>query len=70
MNVNEVIANRCAQIAGQPLGSKTPVHSNDHFNMSQSCNDSFPIVMNVGVRFERLLREPSLVEQAPAADAG
>src|ERR1700722_7707943 len=47
MNVNEVIANRCAQIAGQPLGSHKPVHPNDHVNMSQSSNDSFPSVMNV-----------------------
>jgi len=47
MNVNEVIANRCSQIAGQPLGSKTPVHPNDHVNMSQSTNDSFPTTMNV-----------------------
>jgi fumarate hydratase class II len=47
MNVNEVIANRCSQIAGQPLGSKKPVHPNDHVNMSQSSNDSFPTVMNV-----------------------
>jgi fumarate hydratase, class II len=47
MNVNEVIANRCSQIAGQPLGSHKPVHPNDHVNMSQSSNDSFPTVMNV-----------------------
>src|SRR5262249_34044079 len=47
MNVNEVIANRCSQIAGQPLGSHTPVHPNDHVNMSQSSNDSFPTAMNV-----------------------
>src|SRR5580704_18143827 len=47
MNVNEVIANRCAQIAGQPLGSHKPVHPNDHVNMSQSSNDSFPTAMNV-----------------------
>src|SRR6266852_2083729 len=47
MNVNEVIANRCAQIAGQPLGSHNPVHPNDHVNMSQSSNDSFPTAMNV-----------------------
>ena len=43
MNVNEVISNRCCQIAGTPLGSKTPVHPNDHVNMSQSSNDSFPV---------------------------
>ena len=42
MNVNEVISNRCCQLAGTPLGSKTPVHPNDHVNMSQSSNDSFP----------------------------
>ncbi len=47
MNVNEVIANRCSQIANQPLGSKKPVHPNDHVNMSQSSNDSFPTAMNV-----------------------
>jgi len=47
MNVNEVIANRCSQLAGAPLGSKTPVHPNDHVNMSQSSNDSFPTAMNI-----------------------
>jgi fumarate hydratase class II len=47
MNVNEVISNRCSQIAGQPLGSHRPVHPNDHVNMSQSSNDSFPTAMNV-----------------------
>src|SRR5271163_2586983 len=47
MNVNEVISNRCCQIAGTPLGSKKPVHPNDHVNMSQSSNDSFPSAMNI-----------------------
>jgi fumarate hydratase, class II len=47
MNVNEVIANRCCQIARTPLGSKSPVHPNDHVNMSQSSNDSFPSAMNI-----------------------
>jgi fumarate hydratase class II len=47
MNVNEVIANRCAQIAGKPLGGHDPVHPNDHVNMSQSSNDSFPTAMNI-----------------------
>ena len=47
MNVNEVISNRCSQIDGKPLGSKTPVHPNDHVNMSQSSNDSFPSAMNI-----------------------
>jgi fumarate hydratase, class II len=47
MNVNEVIGNRCSQIAGQPLGSKKPVHPNDDVNMSMSSNDSFPTAMNI-----------------------
>jgi fumarate hydratase, class II len=47
MNVNEVIANRCCQFAGTPLGSKAPVHPNDHVNMSQSSNDTFPAAMYV-----------------------
>src|SRR6201987_3508303 len=47
MNVNEVISNRCCQLAGTALGSKTPVHPNDHVNMSQSSNDSFPTAMNI-----------------------
>jgi fumarate hydratase class II len=47
MNVNEVISNRCCQLAGTPLGSKTPVHPNDDVNMSQSSNDTFPSAMNI-----------------------
>src|SRR6266481_6671790 len=47
MNVNEVIANRCCQLAGTPLGSKKPVHPNDHVNMAQSSNDSFPSAMYI-----------------------
>jgi fumarate hydratase class II len=47
MNVNEVISNRCCQLVGNPLGSKTPVHPNDHVNMSQSSNDSFPSAMYI-----------------------
>jgi len=47
MNMNEVISNRCCQIAGTPPGSKAPVHPNDHVNMSHSSNDSFPSAMNI-----------------------
>ena len=47
MNVNEVISNRCCQLAGTPLGSKSPVHPNDHVNMSQSSNDNFPTAMYI-----------------------
>ncbi len=47
MNVNEVISNRCCQLAGTPLGSKQPVHPNDHVNMAQSSNDTFPSAMYI-----------------------
>src|SRR5881394_3708918 len=47
MNVNEVISNRCCQLAGTPPGSRAPVHPNDHVNMSQSSNDSFPSAMHI-----------------------
>jgi fumarate hydratase class II len=47
MNLNEVISNRCCQLAGTDLGSKAPVHPNDHVNMSQSSNDSFPSAMYI-----------------------
>lgn len=47
MNMNEVIANRCSQLANLPLGSKHPVHPNDDVNMSQSSNDSFPTAMYI-----------------------
>jgi fumarate hydratase, class II len=47
MNVNEVISNRCCQLAGTPLGSHKPVHPNDDVNMSQSSNDIFPSAMNI-----------------------
>jgi fumarate hydratase class II len=47
MNVNEVIANRCSQLAGTLLGSHAPVHPNDHVNMAQSSNDTFPSAMYI-----------------------
>jgi fumarate hydratase class II len=47
MNVNEVIANRAIQLAGGEIGSKKPVHPNDHVNMSQSTNDVFPTAMHI-----------------------
>jgi fumarate hydratase class II len=45
MNVNEVVSNRCCQLAGTALGSKDPVHPNDQVNLSQSSNDAFPSAM-------------------------
>jgi fumarate hydratase, class II len=46
-NANEVIANRCAQLAGKPIGSREPVHPNDHVNMGQSSNDVIPSAIHV-----------------------
>jgi fumarate hydratase class II len=72
MNVNEVISNRCCQLAGTPLGSKTPVHPNDHVNMSQSSNDSFPTAMNIAAAVnvkERLIPAVTALRDAIAANA-
>ncbi|MEB3184383.1 MAG: class II fumarate hydratase, partial [Cyanobacteriota bacterium] len=52
MNVNEVIANRAIEAAGGVLGSKSPVHPNDHVNLSQSSNDTFPAALHVAVAVE------------------
>jgi len=52
MNANEVIANRAIEILGGEMGSKSPVHPNDHCNMGQSSNDTFPTVMHVAVAQE------------------
>jgi fumarate hydratase class II len=70
MNVNEVISNRCCQLAGTPLGSKTPVHPNDHVNMSQSSNDSFPSAMNIAAALnveQRLLPAVKALRDAISA---
>jgi len=72
MNVNEVIANRSSQIAGTPLGSKTPVHPNDHVNMSQSSNDSFPSAMYIAAALnvkQRLIPAVKQLHDAIAAKA-
>ncbi|CAN5429509.1 class II fumarate hydratase [soil metagenome] len=47
MNANEVIANRASQIAGRPIGSRDPIHPNDHVNQGQSSNDTFPTAMHI-----------------------
>lgn len=52
MNINEVIANKAIFIAGGVLGSKDPIHPNDHVNMSQSSNDSFPTAMHIAIARE------------------
>jgi len=72
MNVNEVISNRCCQIAGTPLGSKTPVHPNDHVNMSQSSNDSFPSAMYIAAAVnvkQRLIPAVKQLHNAIAANS-
>src|SRR5208337_1858160 len=52
MNANEVIANRAIELAGGTLGTKTPIHPNDHVNMSQSSNDTFPTAMHIAAAEE------------------
>ena len=52
MNVNEVIANRAIEMLGGTMGSKTPIHPNDHVNRSQSSNDSFPTAMHIAAAIE------------------
>jgi fumarate hydratase, class II len=72
MNVNEVISNRCCQLAGTALGSKTPVHPNDHVNMSQSSNDTFPSAMYIAAAVNverRLLPAVNSLHDAIAAKA-
>ena len=49
MNTNEVISNRAIELAGGVMGSKDPIHPNDHVNMSQSSNDTFPTAMHIAV---------------------
>jgi fumarate hydratase, class II len=72
MNVNEVISNRCCQLAGTALGSKMPVHPNDHVNMSQSSNDSFPSAMYIAAAVntvQRLIPAVKALHDAIAAKA-
>src|SRR6202012_163371 len=72
MNVNEVVSNRCCQLAGTELGSKHPVHPNDHVNMSQSSNDSFPSAMHIAATVnvkERLIPAVTALRDAIAAKA-
>src|ERR1700720_527087 len=72
MNVNEVISNRCCQLADTALGSKTPVHPNDHVNMSQSSNDTFPSAMYIAAAVNvtgRLVPAVTALRDAIAAKA-
>src|SRR4029077_1604120 len=70
MNINEVISNRCCQLADTPIGSKNPVHPNDHVNMAQSSNDSFPSAMNIAAAInvkQRLIPAVEALRDAIAA---
>jgi fumarate hydratase, class II len=70
MNVNEVISNRAIELAGGELGSKVPIHPNDHVNMSQSSNDTFPTAMHVAASQQLLERVlPSVRALRDALDA-
>lgn len=70
MNVNEVIANRAIQLAGGKMGSKDPIHPNDHVNMSQSSNDTFPTAMHIAAAIaihQRLI--PNITKMRDALQA-
>ena len=72
MNVNEVISNRAIEMAGGELGSKSPVHPNDHVNMSQSSNDTFPTAMHIAAAIaivQRLIPSVEELRDALAARA-
>jgi len=69
MNVNEVISNRAIELAGGVMGSKKPIHPNDHVNMSQSSNDTFPTAMHIAAA-EQVQRKliPAVEEMRVALD--
>src|ERR671930_1580488 len=71
MNVNEVISNRAIELAGGEMGSKKPIHPNDHVNMSQSSNDTFPTAMHIAAAEEmnKLIPEVQRVREAVEAKA-
>jgi fumarate hydratase class II len=69
MNVNEVISNRAIEIAGGVMGSKTPIHPNDHVNMSQSSNDTFPTAMHMAAAEATIAMLPHIEALRDALDA-
>ncbi len=69
MNVNEVIGNRAIEIAGGEMGSKKPVHPNDHVNMSQSSNDTFPTAMHMAAAEAMVGMLPAVEKLRNALDA-
>jgi fumarate hydratase class II len=69
MNVNEVLSNRAIEIACGVLGSKTPIHPNDHVNMSQSSNDTFPTAMHMAAAEAMVGMLPAVEKLRDALDA-
>ncbi len=69
MNANEVISNRAIELAGGVLGSKTPVHPNDHVNRGQSSNDTFPTAMHIAVVSELQTMYPKVRQLRDTLDA-
>jgi fumarate hydratase, class II len=70
MNLNEVISNRCIQLVGGTLGSQEPIHPNDHVNMGQSSNDTFPTAMHIAAYTMATTRTiPALKRLRDAIDA-
>jgi fumarate hydratase, class II len=69
MNVNEVISNRAIEMAGGEMGSKKPVHPNDHVNMSQSSNDTFPTAMHMAAAEAMVKLLPAVEKLRDALDA-
>src|SRR5260370_24361485 len=71
MNANEVISNRAIELAGGVMGSKQPIHPNDHVNMSQSSNDTFPTALYVAAaeQLQKLIPAVQEVHDAIAAKA-
>jgi fumarate hydratase class II len=69
MNVNEVISNRAIELAGGEMGSKKPVHPNDHVNMSQSSNDTFPTAMHMAAAEAMVGMLPAVQKLRDALDA-
>jgi fumarate hydratase class II len=68
MNVNEVISNRAIELAGGEMGSKKPVHPNDHVNMSQSSNDTFPTAMHMAAAEAMVAMIPAVEKLRDALD--
>jgi fumarate hydratase class II len=69
MNVNEVISNRAIEMAGGEMGSKKPIHPNDHVNMSQSSNDTFPTAMHMAAAAAMVEMMPAVEKLRDALDA-